>query len=585
MSVSLEGEGRGLERYFAEFIQRLAGDTSCAELYQAVSQLGRARTEGHICLDMATLAGAKNGEDMAELLLATPVVGRPGDTAPLIVDGPSLYLQRYYQAETLVADFIKRRQGGDFDDLSLPALAGALARFFPGCGQDQPDWQQVAALAALTRKFTVISGGPGTGKTTTVAKILAIYEELHQGRVIRLAAPTGKAAARLQQSIQQAKAALPVAEDRRHLLPHETVTIHRLLGLSGGRPRYDRQHPLAADLVIIDEASMVDLPLMAQLMAALPAACTLILLGDHFQLSSVQPGAVLGDICGRGDGFSNQFQALAAELGVVLGPTARRQNTLADSIITLRTSYRFQETSGIRRLSTAVNEGQGEQALAVLADRGCPDVTLVDYGSSCESLVEKKLYPAFAGLAAGTLSKEEQLAALGDLGVLCALRQGPVGMERINELIVRMVGGPGQVSHPLYPGLPIMVASNNYELELYNGDTGVVSQENGRLYASFPQYAGLRQVLARRLPAYKPAYAMTVHKSQGSEFDRVVVMLPTQPSQVLGRELLYTALTRARQSVEVWGSGEIFLQAVATPVQRVSGLGRRLWGESYVSPL
>lgn len=579
MIMAHEHEATGLERYFGEFIQRLAGDRSCPELAAVVDQLSRARAEGHICINLADVAGDMGVDGLAQMLLATPVVGWAGDKAPLIIDGPYLYLQRYHQAETLVADFIMRRQECCQDQSALLKLSQLLTALFPGSDADKTDWQQVAAMAALTRKFTVISGGPGTGKTTTVAKILALYQELHrgQGKCIRLAAPTGKAAARLQESIQGAKGALPISEEAREELPSEAVTIHRLLGLAKGRPRYNRHHPLAVDLVVVDEASMVDLPLMAQLMEALPDECALMLLGDHYQLSSVQPGAVLGDICSGGAGFSGQFQELARDLGIALGEVSVRSNPLADCIITLRTSYRFQETSGIRRLSAAVNNGRGEEALAILADESCPDVRLVAYGSQGDSLVEDELCPAFARNK-NVQNADEQLAALASLGVLCAHRRGPNGVERVNELLVKLLaGGEGGVK-PLYPGLPIMIGANSYELQLYNGDTGVVCEDDGRFYAYFQGVDGLRRILARRLPAYTASYAMTVHKSQGSEFDRVVVILPTQPSPVLGRELLYTALTRARQSVEVWGDREIFLQAVATPVQRVSGLTHRLWG-------
>jgi exodeoxyribonuclease V alpha subunit len=572
----MEQQPTALERAFVAFIQRLAGAGACPALLNAVGRLSRARSEGHICVELAT---GGDGDELRDELLATPVVGGPGARRPLIVDGPYLYLQRYHQAETLVADFIMARRGTDLQGVSAAALASALACFFPGAGVSGPDWQQVAALAALSRRFTVISGGPGTGKTTTVAKILAIHQELHQGRnrIIRLAAPTGKAAARLQQSIQQAKAGLPGGAAQQEALPHDTVTLHRLLGLSRGRPRYDRHHPLAADLVVVDEASMVDLPLMAQLMDALPPQCGLLLVGDHYQLSSVQPGAVLGDICGQGQGFSAEFQDLARQMAVNLGTEVPvRATTLADGIITLQRSYRFQEDSGIRRLSAAVNRGDADEALAVLADQGYPDVTMVDPGSRGDELVPTVLAPAFAGLARAR-SKEEQLAALGGFGVLCALRRGPTGMERLNEMLVDLLA-PSRSGPSLYHGLPIMIAVNNYELALYNGDTGVMNDDGGRLTACFPSHEGVRQVLARRLPPYDPAYAMTVHKSQGSEFERVVVVLPGQPSRVLGRELLYTALTRARQAVEVWGTEEVFRQAVSTPVLRVSGLGRRLWG-------
>lgn len=579
MNDDLNYQGNALERSFGQFIQRLAGQGSCSELLTTVNRLSRARAEGHICIDLSGGLGTREAEEIINLLLATPVVGRPGEQVPLIVDGPYLYLQRYHRDETLVADFIKARQAPGPLPFAVSDLGQGLARLFPAGGQGGPDWQQIAAMAALTRNFTVISGGPGTGKTTTVAKILALYLELNRGRgkVIRLAAPTGKAAARLQESIRQVKGRLPLAPEVLAELPEETLTIHRLLGLAKGRPRYDRHHQLAVDLLVVDEASMVDLPLMAQLMAALPRHCALILLGDHYQLSSVQPGAVLGDICSQGQGFSDEFYQLAQQIGLDLGDGPRADNPLADGIITLRTSYRFDDSSGIRRLSEAVNDGHSDEALAILADDRFADVRLVDYGASCDDLVANILQPAFAGLLAGP-GHEERLAALGRLGVLCAHRQGPSGKERINELLVKLLAGPTATALPLYAGLPVMIAANNYELELYNGDTGVIVEEHERLYACFSDNGGVRQILARRLPPHDPAYAMTIHKSQGSEFDRVVVVLPAQPSRVLGRELLYTALTRARQEVEVWGSPEIFRQAVAVPVQRVSGLGRRLWG-------
>lgn len=576
MSV-LPGPGDNpLGHFFADFIERLAAPSGCAQLGMVADLLGRARAEGHICLDLREVAAGSQYDKLRRQLLATPVVGEAGGRTPLIIDGHYLYLHRYHRAETMVADFIRSRQGMDLQGLDPAGFKAAMARFFPGRDGAGPDWQQLAALAALTRKFTVISGGPGTGKTTTVAKILALYVELHQGRqkVIRLAAPTGKAAARLQQAIVAAKSDLPLTAEVRQALPHETVTIHRLLGLAGGRPRHDHNHPLVADLVVIDEASMVDLPLMAQLMAALSPHATLLLLGDHFQLASVQPGAVLGDICRHGQGFSDGFREMAKHFALDLADTPPARQELADAIVTLQTSYRFKAESGIQRLSQAVKNGDCHEALAVLADPACPDVDMVDYGDQCRDMVETQLLPGFAELMAGG-TRQAQLDKLASLGVLCAHRRGVAGMEDVNKILVARAGG-GTGLMP-YAGLPVMISRNSYGLQLYNGDTGVVVEEQGRLLACFAEHDGVRLVPARRLPPYEAAYAMTIHKSQGSEFDRVVVVLPPKSSAILGRELLYTALTRARHSVQVWGGEEVLRQAVNSAVQRVSGLADRLW--------
>ncbi|PLX48727.1 MAG: exodeoxyribonuclease V subunit alpha [Desulfobulbaceae bacterium] len=576
MSVPIGFEENPLSHYFADFIEGLAAPHGCAQLGLVAELLSRARAEGHICLDLREVAPGSEYETLRRQLLATPVVGEAGRQRPLIIDGHYLYLHRYHRAEAMVADFIRHRQAMDLQGIDPAAIRAAMARLFPAPSGGDPDWQQVAALAALTRKFTVVSGGPGTGKTTTVAKILALFLELHSGRqqVIRLAAPTGKAAARLQQAIITAKGNLPLSAEVRQALPHETVTIHRLLGLVGGRPRHDEAHPLVADLVVIDEASMVDLPLMAQLMAALPSHATLILLGDHFQLASVQPGAVLGDICRHGQGFSDAFRDMAKNFALDLADTPPARQELADAIVTLQTSYRFKAESGIRRLSQAVKEGDFQKALAVLADPGCPDVELVEYGDQCHDLVEAQLVPGFAELMAGG-TKEAQLDKLAGLGVLCAHRRGMAGMEEVNKILVdRASGGTGLMP---YAGLPVMISRNSYGLQLYNGDTGVVVEEQGRLQACFAEHDGVRLIPARRLPPYDPAYAMTIHKSQGSEFDRVVVLLPPKSSAILGRELLYTALTRARYSVQLWGSEEVLRQAVTSAVRRVSGLAGRLW--------
>jgi exodeoxyribonuclease V alpha subunit len=560
-----------LERHFAGLLQRLAVHAG-PELALAATLVARQVAQGHICLDLREFAGCDLvGPDGApfvcpaeeawlDALHNSGVAGAPGEWKPLILDPPLLYLQRYWQYEQEVAGFILDRGGSRPPEYDPARLAAGLDRLFPPSLPDgaEPDWQKEAARQALSSRFCVISGGPGTGKTTTVARILALSCELrNDGGRILLAAPTGKAAARLQEAIRQAKAGLPCCAEVKAAIPESAVTLHRLLGTSPRGRRYHRENRLSAGLVVVDEASMVDLPLMAWLMAALPEQCSLLLLGDHHQLASVQPGAVLGDIC-RGLGREANGPPLAE----------------------LRRSFRFPAGSGIGALSRAVHGGDGEAALAVLLDPGYPDVTWFDIGPDPEPL-RRRLMDAIRrqheriGKAA---SPAEALGALSEFAVLAALRSGPCGVEQINLLASEMLA-PAASTH--FHGRPVMITANDYDTQLYNGDTGLILQDGaaaGELRAFFPAGPGGRRLLPARLPAHETAFAVTVHKSQGSEFAHVLLVLPTDSSPVLCRELLYTAITRATSSVEVWGDREVFLAAVKTPTRRRSGLIKALAG-------
>ena len=314
-----------LDLQFAGFISRLSGADSL-QIFLAAALASRSRREGHICVDLSSLAGKPLADGGAndlncpewspwkEVLESSPAVGRPGDYRPLILDGTHLYLYRYWNYEKRLAESLKARAGGPGAEADEPLLKDGLSRLFPEDNQKETDWQKVAAFASVVKNFCVISGGPGTGKTFVVAKILALLLEQSRNGYLRiaLAAPTGKAAARLKEAIQKAKEKLAFSEEIKAAIPEEASTIHRLLRSIPGSPyfQHNEKNPLPADVVVVDEASMVDLALLSKLAAAVPASSRLILLGDKDQLASVEAGAVLGDICDTGHihSFSPPFR-------------------------------------------------------------------------------------------------------------------------------------------------------------------------------------------------------------------------------------------------------------------------------------
>jgi exodeoxyribonuclease V alpha subunit len=561
-----------LESHFADFLLRLSGQAG-PELALAARLVTRQMAQGHICLDLEEFAGREvllaEGQAVScpglghwlDRLGQSGVVGGPGEWRPLILAPPLLYLQRYWQYEREVADFILARSRMAPQAYAAERLEKHLARLFPQAAAaegDEPDWQREAARKALASRFCVITGGPGTGKTTTVARILALYLQLsgedEEGRIF-LAAPTGKAAARLQEAIRHAKTRLDCAPELKAAIPETAVTLHRLLGTTRKGSRYHGKNLLPARLVVVDEASMVDLPLMAWLMAALPEGCGLILLGDRNQLASVQPGAVLGDIC----------QGL-------------RDGGMTHLLAELHRSYRFAGHSGIGRLSRAVNSGDGAAALAVLLDEGCADVRWLDMAGDVSGF-QQRIVARIARhhqRIRQAASPVEALQRLGEFAVLSALRRGACGVEAINRLASDLLAPRDALS---FQGRPIMVSRNHYGLQLYNGDTGLIlpdPQADDELRVFFPMEGGVRKLLPARLPEHETAFALTVHKSQGSEFDQVVLILPAESSPVLSRELLYTGITRAVKSVEIWGAKNVFVESVSSRTRRKSGLVRAL---------
>lgn len=449
--------------------------------------------------------------------------------------------------------------------------------------------QKLAAATAAARPFAVISGGPGTGKTTTVAKLLAILVEtgLQGGKApaIRLVAPTGKAAARLTESIGAALQALDLPPEWVEAIPTEAGTLHRLLGVIPGRSqfRHHRGNPLHLDLLVVDEASMVDLPMMARLLDALPRHARLILLGDKDQLASVEAGAVLGDICSFIEQGISPAQAhwLSRQTGYRLQGTPSGAS-VRDSLCLLSKSWRFDQHSGIGQLARACNSGDGAAVEAVWG-AGFGDIRLHPWaGEAYDALIAQGVAGYGSYLKAARAGEDPAVVfkAFNGFQILCALRDGPFGVTGLNERLELALAKAGLIQRDgdWYAGRPVMVVRNDHGVGLYNGDMGLcLPDDTGRLKVWFEQPDGtLRALLPSRLPPHETVYAMTIHKSQGSEFAHTVLVLPDSPSPLLTRELVYTGITRAKARLDLYGDRALLAQAVRKKTERYSGLAERL---------
>ena len=611
--------------------------------------------QGHVCLDLAallespaaTLALPPERDEQPFLTRPTPLDllqdislsdwvqrmrhpdllfedegGADPDTQrlPLVLRGQRLYLARYWRHERQVEEAIRAR-------LAAPAPSWderrglGLNQLFPNTDQDRPDWQKIACAMTLRRRFGVITGGPGTGKTTTVVRLLAlILAYAPPGSAlprIRLAAPTGKAAARLKASIQHAVLDLPqgmLNDEALKAMPDDVSTLHRLLGSlpDSRRFRHDARNPLPLDVLVVDEASMVDLEMAAALLQALPCEATLILLGDKDQLASVEAGSVLGALCQRAEG-GHFLPENAAWVHQITGdeiPQALQDpagTALDQSVVMLRHSHRFARDSGIGRLADAVNhgadsamralwqdppadlarhhlaqdEGQGIAAWLLGQQLSIPGLT--DYWLKLRSLRPPTDQPdALASWALAVLSAQRRFQ------LLCALRQGPCGVEGVNQHVEAGLRQMGLIRHSgeWYEGRPIMVTRNDGELGLMNGDIGMTlrhpladasGQVQPQLRVAFAAPAfpnGVHWVAPSRLNAVETVYALTVHKSQGSEFEHVALLMPSQMSPVLTRELIYTAITRAQSRFTLLTTGcpTIFEEAAQRVLRRSGGL-------------
>ncbi|QEP41774.1 exodeoxyribonuclease V subunit alpha [Ectothiorhodospiraceae bacterium BW-2] len=533
-------------------------------------------------------------ESLQQQLLKSRWCSTQGE-APLTLAGERCYLTRLYRAEALIRTQIGQRLT-NAEPVDHDKLNATLAQLFQPQGEESaPDWQKLAVVLALQRRFMIVTGGPGTGKTTTVTRLLAALQQLADKPLhIALAAPTGKAAARLNESMAGALAQLPAGWA--DSLPRQAQTLHRLLGvkLHHHSFRHHAGRPLVEDVIVVDEASMVDLELMAALMAALKPTARLILLGDKDQLASVEAGAVLGDLC-RGAEAGNYSAVTIAQLqpfsDSTLTPWQGEGSAMNQATVMLRHSYRF--TGAIGELAIAVNRGEGETVLAQLRQaQQLPDspihwVQPTDPGDpQLRRQIMTQLKPFLARIDPTERCDDERaLALLQQLSrfqLLCALRQGEWGVSALNRRISGWAKAECGVSgaSEWFVGRPVMVLRNNYALGVMNGDVGLtLLNRAGELRVAFKTVGDgechntIKWVLPGRLGEVESSYALTVHKSQGSEFNHCALLLPPKESPVLTQELFYTALTRAKEGFTLFaGSEAVIKQCVERRVWRGSGL-------------
>jgi exodeoxyribonuclease V alpha subunit len=532
-------------------------------------------------------------ENWLKRLRKSSVVGEPGDFRPLILDGAGrLYFHKLWRHEQILAKSIWEKVNQEPPPLDISLLKDGLQHLFND-ETEIVDWQKAAVAVSARQLFTVISGGPGTGKTSTVIRLLILL--LEQGRkrgyfpAIALAAPTGKAAIRLQESIENIPDDLSANEEIKAHIPTEAVTLHHLLGARRHTTkfRYHEENPLPYDCVIVDEASMVDQTLMTRLMQALRDKTRLVLLGDKDQLASVEAGSVFGDICGDitdnrfTESMGNYLENLNIKLSEKYIAEGEGCAELANHINLLKKSYRFPVESGIGRLVKAINAGDPGEVWELLNDDRFSEISFIpfeNYQMFFETMSDKVVDQYSEVRSARTPA--QMLEIYGKFKILGAHRTGPWGVETINDGLEQKLRKHNLVlpSQNWYEGRPIIVNTNDYSVGLSNGDIGVcVKEENDARAVYFGK--GNEKVLLSlsRLPAHSTAFALTVHKSQGSEFEEILLVLPEESSKLLHRELLYTAVSRAREKITIIGGKQALQKAVVHRVEHYSGLKDYLW--------
>ncbi len=606
------------DRYFVRTLQRLAPSAG-PRTFVLAALARKAVSNGHVCLDLQHLVDgapeksplppgggglgrggnsensgssqlhpppsplpsavimAREGEsikpslaDLIAELQQSPLVSRDGNLTPLVLEGHRLYLQRYWLYEEELVQEIRSRAANPVavqEDL----LVSSLSQLFSGTEQDAQ--QREACAGIFHERLGLITGGPGTGKTTLVTKYLALLLLYAQASGeppprILLLAPTGKATARLTESLQKKAGDSSLPPELVAAMPAKASTIHRALGYRAENPttfRYNQENPLPCEVVVVDEASMIDVALMAKLFAAVPPTARLVLLGDKDQLASVEAGSILGDIC-----------------AAVLGGAGAKNNPLARSVVRLTESFRFSPHEGIGALASAIHAGKADEAVS-LCQQGSAEVSLLP------PLVQADpSHPLAEMILAGYRSFLEAVSPFAALTLferfrlLCAHRTGSMGVSSLNKYAEKVLSLHRLIepNTPWYKGRPVLIQANSYPLRLFNGETGILwpGEDGDGLKAFFfsENREGVRSYSLRQLPAHETAFAMTIHKSQGSEFDRVALVLPGEDSALLSRELLYTGISRARRQVALVGRPQEIEAAVVRRVERASGLGEKL---------
>lgn len=604
-TASLETPEQTLAKAFARHVLDWACETMAESggtldratrtlLERAAYHTSLAVSSGDTCLPLAALAsdGMDDRDALRASLLASGMVA-PSDapgSAPLVLDGcDRLYLHRYFDYErTLAQRLATMRAVRPVDTKSLLALFNEL---FSSSDTNEPDWQKIAVALALRQQLLIVSGGPGTGKTTTVASLLACILHTDRDNRIMLAAPTGKAAARMLEAIRDRLGGLP--PELRPLIPQQAQTIHRLLGMTadGTSVRYHADNPLPLDTLVIDEASMLDLAMAARLFDAVPAGARVILLGDKDQLAAVEAGSVFAELSAHrvfSQDCMNDLAALAGSSALPESPsTASQTAPLADSVVWLTRNYRFNADSGIGLLASDIRECRTQQALHRLCTGQYPSVCWRDMddpglAASCTGFLLERYSPYFECVKTAPHDIAKVFATFNRFRILCAVREGPFGVGEINRQIAaamaKTVSSASGDGSGWFAGKPVMIRRNDYALRLFNGDVGIALPDGtGNLAVWFMKDdKTFRSVSPSRLGIYETSFAMTVHQSQGSEFDEVALLFPEQFYRVLCRELVYTGITRARDTMTVMAGANVLEQSLQTDSARHSGLADRL---------
>jgi exodeoxyribonuclease V alpha subunit len=582
------GDSEPIDGHFAQLLQRINKNED-SEVLLASILLGIKLRQGDICFNFnkqQSYFDLFSGEEQTpraiqiDHILTSSFVSTGNETKPLFLDPQGrLYFSRQRRFLERTAAGIRLRFSRFQPNLCEKTIHRTLQQLF---SDGQPLWQNdqaIAAALAARNNFMVITGGPGTGKTTTITRILALLLTLNPNLKIHLAAPTGKAATRLRDSIIEAKNTLDCPAAIKAAIPEETSTLHRLLGLThtGRQARFNTTNPLPTDLVCVDEASMVDLALLTRLFDALPNQARLILMGDGDQLPSVEAGGILEELCSEPWRSSFSESAISYLQKTTGGkPTCSTSSSpFADCVIHLRKTWRFASNSGIAAFSQAIRLGRSEEALTILQEKN-RDLTFKNI--TFPKALQKELQsPALSKqfFPSNTQTLEQHLENLQNYRILCAMRRGPSGIETVNQQIEKTLLKRGIIKNQFtnYSGKPIMITSNNYSLNLFNGDMGIVYKNKDNSTQVFFQDGNLhRGIPIFRIPMMETVYAMTVHKSQGSEFKHLLLLLPLIDSPLLSRELLYTAVTRTKKQLTIMATPEIIKLAIERRKERETGI-------------
>ncbi|MBP7901706.1 MAG: exodeoxyribonuclease V subunit alpha [Spirochaetes bacterium] len=497
---------------------------------------------------------------------------------PIVIDNSKIYLRRYYEYEKETASEILNRASAESENISdeIKSAAETLLSVL----DINEEEKKVSVINALSKKITFISGGPGTGKTSLAVNIILLYikKKLIKGErpSIALCAPTGKAAAHLKNSVESALVKIKenaklksLFEEEFKYVPLKGETVQKLIGTKIGSitTKFNNSEPLPNDLIIADETSMFDLSLMKKLFSALSPSSAVVFLGDKDQLASVQAGSVFGDICSFDRNKTDNVSIYS--------------KSLRKSISVLKKSFRFDPNKGIGKISKAVNESNVEGAWeAFNSDKNIKFIEIDDdtfhgFRKKLRTIIESEIKSYSADFPyifpVENATPEELLVRMKNIQILSALRNGPAGFGEINQIVEEIFGLSGNIYH----GMPVMAVENDYDMKIFNGDTGIICK-NERMYAYFPGDDSLRKINPYLLKSYEKSFCMTVHKSQGSEFENVIFVIPNEDSRVFSKELIYTALTRAKKNITIIGSKKIFNAGILRKTERSSGLSSRL---------